>query len=171
MHGSGIITVLDILEVIDHVLGKTLKTNGIAADNLLRNRRAATRLLVAEDNGFFRKQMKKILEAAGYNVVLTNDGREAMETIDRARAGEFSLIVSDIEMPRMSGLELVQHVRTKSNKTKIPMIAVTTKFTNVDRERGLRAGFSKYLEKLRPDELVAAIDETLGFSEEVRRGA
>jgi two-component system chemotaxis sensor kinase CheA len=171
IHGTGIITVLDILEVIDHVLGNARGTSLNDASDELRKRRTGKHLLVAEDNGFFRKQVKKILEAAGYNVIVTNDGREAMERIEKARNDEFSLIVSDIEMPRMTGLELVQYVRTKSNKSKIPMIAVTTKFTKADLDRGLRAGFNKYLEKLRPDELIEAIDETLGLCEEVRRGA
>jgi two-component system, chemotaxis family, sensor kinase CheA len=101
-------------------------------------------LLLVEDSMVIRTQMQRILGGAGYQVTPANDGLEGWEKL---QGGEFDLVVSDVEMPRWSGLELTTEIRKHPEYQDLPVVLVTTLSQSADRDRGLQAGANAYLTK------------------------
>jgi two-component system, chemotaxis family, sensor kinase CheA len=101
-------------------------------------------ILLVEDSLVIRTQMTRILVGAGYRVTTANDGLEGWEKL---QAGQFDLVVSDVEMPRWGGLELTTQIRNHSDYQDLPVILVTTLSQAADRDRGLQAGANAYLTK------------------------
>lgn len=102
------------------------------------------RVLVAEDSITARSLLKNILETAGYRVTTAVDGADAYE---KAREGEFDLVVSDVDMPRMNGFELTAAIRGDKRLSRVPVVLVTALESREDRERGIDVGASAYLVK------------------------
>ncbi|MGE3610979.1 MAG: chemotaxis protein CheW [Bacteriovoracaceae bacterium] len=114
-------------------------------------------ILLVEDTVYFRKAIKAVLEKRGYTVVLAQDGQEALEILSQNPG--IDLIVSDIEMPRMNGFQMAKEIRKHSSYSKIPLLAVSSKADKDYRREGMNSGFDMYLEKLKPEVLLAAISE------------
>lgn len=106
-------------------------------------------ILVVDDSITTRTLEKSILEAHGYRVTLCVDGREALETLHTQTV---DLIVSDVEMPRMDGFTLVQAVKSDPVLSEIPVILVTSRASDEDRQRGLLLGADAYIVKTRFDQ-------------------
>ena len=129
-------------------------------------RRAARRpkaldILVAEDNPTNQKLVVALLEQQGHRVVVASDGRQALT---RAAEQRFDLILMDVQMPEMGGLEASAAIREREQgtRTHVPIVALTARAMTGDRERCLAAGMDGYVSKpLRPDELFAAIEAVL----------
>ncbi|KAA0579708.1 response regulator [Azospirillum sp. B21] len=122
---------------------------------------ARAHILVVDDSITTRTLEKSILEAHGYRVTLCVDGREALERLSEGM--EVGLIISDVEMPRMDGFALLQAVKADKRLAEIPVILVTSRASDEDRERGLRLGADAYIVKTRFDqnELLAGIRRLL----------
>jgi two-component system chemotaxis sensor kinase CheA len=102
------------------------------------------RVLVVEDSITSRMLLKGILESAGFDVRTAVDGLDALAALQEDK---FALVVSDVEMPRMTGLDLAQRIRADGRLADLPVILVTALETREERERGLTAGASAYLAK------------------------
>ena len=129
-----------------------------------RSRRAARalRVLVAEDNPTNQTLVAALLEQQGHHVSIVNNGRLAVE---RAAQEPFDLILMDVQMPEMSGLEAAAAIREAERRTggHIPIVALTARAMTGDREQCLAAGMDAYVPKpLRAEELFAAIDAIAG---------
>jgi two-component system, chemotaxis family, sensor kinase CheA len=105
---------------------------------------ASPNILLVEDSLVIRTQMTRILKAAGYTVIAANDGLEGWEKL---KAGQFDLVVSDVEMPRWGGLQLTNEIRKHAEYENLPVVLVTTLSQSVDRDRGFQAGANAYLTK------------------------
>jgi two-component system chemotaxis sensor kinase CheA len=103
---------------------------------------AAKRILVVDDTITARILMKNILESAGYLIKTANDGTEALKLLEKE---QFDLLVTDIEMPKMNGIELTSAVR-KSGQV-IPIILVTSMTDQHYREKGTAAGADAFFVK------------------------
>ena len=103
------------------------------------------RVLLAEDDPFFLKVIKSYLESDGYQVITAVNGEEALVQL---HAAEVDLVVSDIEMPVMNGLDLVRAIRNDEQLRRLPVVAVTSLVGDAHKEKGLRAGFDFYEHKL-----------------------
>ena len=100
------------------------------------------RVLLIDDSAVYQKSLTYLLKREGFEVVPAFDGQDAIEKFARE---EFDLIVTDIEMPRMNGLEFMRNIRRwKSDAASIPMIAVTA---GIGRKQCLAAGADDYFEK------------------------
>jgi two-component system chemotaxis sensor kinase CheA len=106
--------------------------------------RAGKRILVAEDSITSRMLLKGILESAGYQVTIAVDGIDAFTAL---RSGQFDLVVSDVEMPRLSGFDLTARIRADRALGEIPVVLVTALESRADRERGIEVGANAYLVK------------------------
>ncbi|MEP7121228.1 MAG: response regulator [Byssovorax sp.] len=107
--------------------------------------RQRKRVLVVDDSVTTRQLERSILEAAGYEVDVARDGQEAW---DRLAAGEmFDLVVSDVEMPRLDGFQLVARVRAAARTARLPVVLVTARDSDADRHRALEVGASAYVVK------------------------
>jgi two-component system, chemotaxis family, sensor kinase CheA len=102
------------------------------------------RILVAEDSITSRTLLKNILESAGYEVATAVDGVDAFTQL---RSGEFDLIVSDVDMPRMSGFELTAAIRENKKYSELPVVLVTALESREDREKGIDVGANAYIVK------------------------
>lgn len=111
--------------------------------------KAPRSILVVEDSMTARSLLKHILEGAGYRVETVPDGAEGLA---RARAGQFDLILSDVEMPRMTGIDLTRALRQDERTADIPVILLTALASREDREKGLEAGANAYIVKTSFDE-------------------
>lgn len=111
------------------------------------------RLLVVEDEKDLNRVIAKRLESEGYSVDRCYDGEEALEYIG---VGEFDAIIMDIMMPKLSGIEVLKHLRAEKNTT--PVLLLTAKDSVSDRVNGLDNGADDYLVKpFAFDELLARI--------------
>lgn len=128
------------------------------ADETARRR---PHILVVDDSITTRTLEKSILEAHGYRVTQCVDGREAVETLGEVE--DVDLIISDVEMPRMDGFALLQAVKSNPMTSDLPVILVTSRASDEDRERGLDLGADAYIVKTRFDqnELLAGIRRLL----------
>jgi two-component system chemotaxis sensor kinase CheA len=105
---------------------------------------AKQKILLVEDSVIIRTQMKRLLESAGYDVTIAVDGLEGLKTL---KGGKFDAIVSDVEMPNLSGLEMTAKIRQLSEYNELPILLVTTLASPSDRQRGAEVGANAYLTK------------------------
>jgi two-component system chemotaxis sensor kinase CheA len=101
-------------------------------------------ILVAEDSITSRMLIQNILESADYEVTTAVDGLDAYTTF---KSGDFDLVVSDVEMPKMNGFELTQKIREDKQHSETPVILVTSLQSSEDRKRGIDAGANAYIVK------------------------
>jgi two-component system, chemotaxis family, sensor kinase CheA len=101
-------------------------------------------ILVAEDSITSRTLLKNILETAGYRVETSVDGIDALTKL---RSGEFDLVVSDVDMPRMNGFGLTAKIRADKKFSELPVILVTALDSREDREHGIDVGANAYIVK------------------------
>ncbi|OYT17112.1 MAG: hybrid sensor histidine kinase/response regulator [Bacteroidetes bacterium 4572_77] len=142
--GSG--TVVPILNISD-LFKSAHNSNGYApsiAENDQLDENAVKSVLVVEDSITSRMLIKNILEAAGYVVTTAIDG---VEGFTKLQEGEFSVVVSDVEMPRMNGFELTAKIRSNKKTANIPIILITSLSKREDKEKGIDAGANAYIVK------------------------
>ena len=102
------------------------------------------RILLADDSITSRTLLKNIIESAGYYVKTASDGQECFQIL---KSGQWDLVVSDIEMPRLNGLEFTRRVRAEAGFEDTPIILCSTLDGPEDRRRGLETGANDYFVK------------------------
>ncbi len=102
------------------------------------------RVLVVDDSLTVREVERKLLLSCGYDVDVAVDGVDGLNTL---RASHYDLLISDVDMPRMDGIELVSCIKADARLRHIPVIIVSYKESDEDRMRGLQAGADAYLTK------------------------
>jgi two-component system sensor histidine kinase/response regulator len=120
---------------------------------------AAARLLLVEDNLINQKVVLAILRKKGYRIDVACDGREAL---DKLHATVYDLVLMDVQMPILDGLEATRLIRREARWDYLPVVAMTAHAMNGDRERCLQAGMNAYISKpVQPAHLVATIERQL----------
>ena len=144
-----------IMEVFGHDSGRARSDaldHGSMAE--LRKIRGA-RVLLAEDNEINQQVAKELIEGAGLVVSIANNGREAVEM---AQEQEFDLILMDIQMPEMDGLEATAQLRAMEQFKELPILAMTAHAMADDRQKSLDQGMNDHVTKpIDPPELFAAL--------------
>jgi len=134
-------TVLNVVDIQRH-MQKTARSSAKVAAETKSNAKKV--ILLAEDSITTRIQEKRILESAGYEVVAAIDGLDAWNKLSTKK---FDAIVSDIMMPNISGLELLEKVRSSEATKEIPVVLVTSLSSDKDRKKGLDLGANAYISK------------------------
>jgi len=158
----------DLLDAIVTAFAKPAVLRRQRAKRSLRTERStrALRVLVAEDNLTNQKLVSALLDHKGHQVEIVSNGRLAVE---RATADTFDVILMDVQMPEMSGLEATEAIRARERVTggHVPIVALTARAMAGDREQCFAAGMDAYVSKpVRADELLSAIDAIVGSSSE-----
>ncbi|MGC1769124.1 MAG: response regulator [Candidatus Acidiferrales bacterium] len=126
-------------------------------------------VVVADDSISVRKFVGRMLEKAGYRVKLASDGLEASEIVFQFGC---HLVITDLEMPRMNGYELMAHLRQNPVTKRIPVLVVTSRAGAKHRDRAMKEGASGFLTKpVQEDQLVATVDELIGTDQPQGRQA
>lgn len=119
------------------------------------------RVLVVDDALTVRELQRSILERAGFQVRVASDGRQAMSMLAQEPS---DLVLTDVEMPEMDGFALTEAIRAHSTLANIPVLILSSRSSEADRQRGLEAGADGYIIKSGFDEasLLAAVNRLLG---------
>lgn len=119
-------------------------------------------IVLADDSISVRKFVGRMLEKAGYRVKLASDGLEALEIVT---AGGCDLVITDLEMPRTNGYELMMHLRQNRETANVPIMVVTSRAGAKHRERALKEGGSAFMVKpVQEDQFVAQVQQLIGTS-------
>jgi two-component system sensor histidine kinase and response regulator WspE len=126
---------------------------------------ARKRVLVVDDSLTVRELERKLLESRGYAVEIAVDGMDGWNAV---RAGAFDLVISDVDMPRLDGIELTKHIKADAKLRTTPVMIVSYKDREEDRRRGLDAGADYYLTKgsFHDTTMVDAVRDLIGDAEE-----
>ncbi|MCP2070645.1 UNVERIFIED_ORG: two-component system sensor histidine kinase and response regulator WspE [Pseudomonas lini] len=153
-----IVDVEDLLRSVDKLLD-TGRLERIARQN--QTQAARKRILVVDDSLTVRELQRKLLLNRGYDVAVAVDGMDGWNAL---RSEDFDLLITDIDMPRMDGIELVSLLRRDNRLQSLPVMVVSYKDREEDRRRGLDAGADYYLAKasFHDDALLDAVVELIG---------
>ncbi|HFD11616.1 MAG TPA: response regulator [Crenotrichaceae bacterium] len=138
-----IVDVDDILCSINKIVNSG-QVNAISAEHREIDQHLIKRILVIDDSITVREVERNLLLASGYHVDVAVDGMDGWNMVNQ---GNYDLVITDIDMPRMDGIEFVNYIKGNSNTAHIPVIVVSYKDREEDRLRGLEAGADYYLTK------------------------
>jgi len=122
---------------------------------------ATKRILVVDDSITVREVERKLLVACGYEVDVAVDGVDGLNSV---RSGNYDLVVSDVDMPRMNGIELIRQIRGDARLKDTPVVIVSYKESDEDRMLGLEAGADSYLTKgsFHDESLIDTVADLIG---------
>ncbi len=157
-----IVDVEDMVRSIDHLISGNRIQRIDQEEQVVGSRRK--RILVVDDSITVREVERKMLSGRGYDVRVAVDGQDGWNTL---RKEPFDLLITDVDMPRMDGIELVTTIRGNKEFQMLPIIIVSYKDRQEDRNRGLEAGADYYLTKgsFQDETLVRAVEELIGGPE------
>ncbi len=104
----------------------------------------ATKVLIVEDSLSTRRMLEQLVSDAGYEVKTAIDGIEAVQSLKKWIP---DIILSDLELPRLNGLELTSHIRAREELAHIPLIMITSRYTEKHKEHAKKVGVTHYLTK------------------------
>ncbi|MGY4490300.1 response regulator [Pseudomonas sp. TE3610] len=158
-----IVDVEDMLRSVEKLL-TTGRLERIDRRARVGTEQARKRVLVVDDSLTVRELQRKLLSHRGYEVAVAVDGMDGWNAL---RSEDFDLLITDIDMPRMDGIELVTLVRRDSRLQSLPVMVVSYKDREEDRRRGLDAGADYYLAKasFHDDALLDAVVELIGSAQ------
>ncbi|RMF15796.1 MAG: hybrid sensor histidine kinase/response regulator [Gammaproteobacteria bacterium] len=134
-----------VVPVLDlNTLIQSTQSQALASAQIRQHDTRPPTILVAEDSLMTRQLYCSVLEGAGFTVIPTEDGLQAWEVL---REREVDLVVSDIRMPELDGLELTRLIRRDSRLSHLPVILVTGQESDEEREAGMEAGADAYIFK------------------------
>jgi len=155
-----IVDVEDLVRSVEKLIsgGRLSKVRGATAADMAKPRK---RVLIVDDSLTVRELERKLLASRGYEVEVAVDGMDGWNAV---RTGHFDLVVTDIDMPRLDGIELVTLIKKDPNLKTLPVLIVSYKDREEDRRRGLDAGADYYLTKgsFHDETLLQAVVDLIG---------
>ena len=158
-----IVDVPDLVRSVNNLLN-TSRLAKVGTDAIVPGfapQRQAKRVLVVDDSITVREVERKLLQNRGYTVEVAVDGMEGWNAV---RSGPYDLVISDIDMPRMNGIELIKQIKSHPRLNSVPVIVVSYRDREEDRIQGLEAGADYYLTKssFHDDTLIEAVVDLIG---------
>jgi two-component system sensor histidine kinase and response regulator WspE len=155
-----IVDVEDLVRSIDRII-RSGSIEKLGASVTAEEQRAKKRVLVVDDSITVREAERQLLVNRGYEVDVAVDGIDGLNSIRRSR---YDLIITDIDMPRLNGIELVKLVKQDAALCDVPIVIVSYKDREEDRMRGLQAGANHYLTKssFHDETLVQTVEDLIG---------
>jgi chemosensory pili system protein ChpA (sensor histidine kinase/response regulator) len=141
--GNGsVIPLLDIAELARTPRDQAMRAAAEARSQAKDVRRS--RVLIVDDSMSVRRAVATLLQDQGYDVMQSRDGLEAVKAMEISRP---DVLLTDLEMPNMNGLELAAHVRSRNELSNLPVIMITSRSMDKHRRQAMSAGVSVYLTK------------------------
>ncbi len=157
-----IVDVQDFVRSIDHRLrGGHARTVSPVAQAVAPGKTKRKRILIVDDSPAVREAERRLLESRGYAVDIAVNGMDGWNAV---RARNFDLVLTDMDMPRMNGVELVLRIREDPRLRELPVIIVSYKDREEDRKKGIHAGANLYITKgnIHEDTLIGAVSSLIG---------
>ncbi|MBB2931138.1 hybrid sensor histidine kinase/response regulator [Paraburkholderia silvatlantica] len=155
--------IVDVEDIVTSVgrLVREGQLTGVARGGAHDGASARKRILIVEDSLTVRELERKLLEKRGYDVTVAVDGMDGWSTL---RNAHFDLVITDVDMPRMDGIELVTMIKGDAMHRNVPVMIVSYKDREDDRRRGLDAGADYYLTKgsFHDEALLDAVNDLIG---------
>jgi two-component system, sensor histidine kinase and response regulator len=153
----------DLLDALSRLFGLTTRHGRTepTRERIGARPRRALNVLVAEDNPVNRKLVTTLLRKRGHGVRAVDNGLKALTAVQSAKGRSFDVVLMDLQMPVMGGLEAAQAIRENESPgmSRLPIVALTAHAMQGDRERCLSAGMDGYLAKpIDVDELIATVE-------------
>ena len=143
---------LDVPELL-RIADAALNAGYIRAIETIEQGAMLPKVLVVDDSLSQRRALEQLLHDTGFHVISARDGIEAVEMLDKTKP---DIVLTDLEMPRMNGIELASHIRSKEGTKTIPVIMITSRTTQKHRKMAEDAGVGFYIVKpVREDDLLA----------------
>jgi two-component system chemotaxis response regulator CheY len=115
-------------------------------------------ILTVDDSISMRQAITFALKAAGYDVIEAGDGAEAVGKLSQS----IHMVITDLNMPNMDGIELIKHIRTQSTHKHIPILMLTTESQPAKKEAAKAAGATCWMVKpFRPEQLLSVVSRVL----------
>jgi len=154
---GGVVPVLDVVELLN--ARKQGNQQVIHRLNTPNEKSNLAKVLIVDDSLSVRKSLAQLVQDAGHEAILARDGIDALEIMQKTTP---NLILTDLEMPRMTGLELATHVRANPDNNNMPIMMITSRTMAKHQEQAQRAGVNSYITKpFSEDDLVVKIGEAL----------
>ncbi len=119
----------------------------------------AKNILIVDDSESIREVVSFTLKNEGYNVMIGNDGTDALEFFDGT---QIDLVITDLHMPEMNGIELIKHIREKEQYKRIPILFLTTESQATKKQEAKEAGATGWIIKpFVPAKLLAALKKVM----------
>ncbi|MBW4525584.1 MAG: hybrid sensor histidine kinase/response regulator [Phormidium tanganyikae FI6-MK23] len=157
---GSLVLIVDVSDLVRSI--NTLLDSGkLTAPRPVESAQLKKRILVVDDSITVREVERKLLEKQGYQVDVAIDGMEGWNAV---RNQAYDLVISDVDMPRMNGIELIQQIKTHPRLRSTPVIVVSYRDRESDRLQGLDAGADYYLTKnsFQDDSLIRAVVDLIG---------
>lgn len=164
MLGDGtVVTVLDLASLLQsrNTSGKAYRsgTNMAPAGT---GTSSLPKVLIVDDSLSVRSSLSQLVSDGGYRVITARDGLEAVNMLEIENP---DMVLTDLEMPRMNGLDLASYIRHSSQWSKLPIVMITSRTMAKHREQAKQVGISQYITKpFSEDDLLASIDTELAMS-------
>ncbi|MBW4493189.1 MAG: response regulator [Oscillatoria princeps RMCB-10] len=155
-----ILDVSDMVRSMDAILkGGRLAKVSVQSEREIADKRK--RILVVDDSITVREMERKLLENRGYNVDIAINGVEGWNAV---RTKEYDLVITDVDMPRMNGIELIRQIKSHPRLHYLPVIVVSYRDREEDRIQGLEAGADYYLTKssFQDETMINAVADLIG---------
>ncbi|WP_300667671.1 chemotaxis protein CheW [Desulfoluna sp.] len=148
---------VDIFELVRTVNPTWFEENRPTGPDLTA-KSSEIRILFAEDSAFFRNQVSNFLNDEGFIVTTAEDGAEAWDYLQKTD-DEFTVVLTDLEMPNMDGFELTKKVKASATYGHLPVVALTSLASERDMHKGKEAGIDSYQIKLDREKLIDVVRE------------
>ncbi|MBE9011361.1 hybrid sensor histidine kinase/response regulator, partial [Pseudanabaenaceae cyanobacterium LEGE 13415] len=160
MSDGSLVLIVDVSDLVRSI-NKLLDAGKLTAPRPVETEHLKKRILVVDDSITVREVERKLLEKHGYSVDVANDGMEGWNAV---RNQPYDLVISDIDMPRMNGIELIQQIKSHARLRSTPVIVVSYRDREADRLQGLDAGADYYLTKnsFQDNTLIQAVVDLIG---------
>jgi two-component system, chemotaxis family, sensor histidine kinase and response regulator WspE len=155
-----IIDVTDMVQSIDEILRNSQDTK-VQVLPVTNSQAKTKRILVVDDSITVREMERKMLENRGYQVDIAVNGAEGWSAV---RTNAYDLVISDVDMPKMNGIELVRQIKSHDRLSSTPVIIISYRDREEDRIQGLEAGADYYLTKssFHDESFIGAVSDLLG---------
>jgi two-component system chemotaxis sensor kinase CheA len=148
------VSLIDIYKIIEEQ-GLGVKNKVISSHKKMKSDK---KILLVDDSAMYRKMEADALIEAGYQVDVANNGKHGLEVLE---LNNYDLLITDIEMPILDGYNFASKVRSESNQKDIKIVALSTKASDEDRQKGMQSGFDYHLEKFKKDEVLDLVTKIL----------